>query len=72
MYYFQALIRPTFNIEPQSGTFEYFLSCVGNILAFVSNHDNWGDPLIPTPPGCVAMEAEGEEFVTVENRWLCD
>jgi hypothetical protein len=61
----------TFGVQPANTTFAELLDCADNIADFVRSLDNWGNPLLPQPPGCPALETDSEEFTDEGKKWIC-
>ena len=47
-------------------------SCSREIADYISDHDNWEKPIIPSEPGCSEMEFDPERFDFVFNKWVCE
>ena len=45
--------------------------CFDVIEAYLVDHANWGDPLLPPEPDCPAMLPNGDEFEKGATEWLC-
>ena len=46
-------------------------NCAGNISNYLLPHSTWGEPILPTLPGCAAVEFTSDEFTPHSDGWLC-
>ena len=68
---FQALFSATFILNPADIAFSDFLDCADLVYEYARLHDNWGNPVLPQPPGCPALVSDGGEFQDGEKNWGC-
>ena len=56
---------------PKAYQFDPIVQCGTEIAVWLSNHDNWGDPVIETPILCRPVVWEPAEFSDRGSRWKC-
>ena len=54
-----------------SNSYEEIDSCANEIAAYVVNHENWYQPIIPEDGDCEEMEFVPEHFDLVRTNWNC-
>ena len=60
----------TLEVQPQH-VYDEIESCAQEIAAYVVNHENWYQPIIPEDGDCEEMEFVPEQFDLFGTYWNC-
>ena len=72
LFILQGHVVPTFYLSLRTQlTMAEITDCAGNISDYLLPHSTWGEPILPTLPGCAAVEFTSDEFTPHSDGWLC-
>ncbi len=48
------------------------MKCANEISEYLQSHTNWGNPVIPSEPGCPGIVFTKSYFIDQAQHWYCD
>ena len=54
-----------------TSTFDGFIVCVTDIASYLSEHDNWRDPILVPETDCAELIYQGDDFQIGKSDWTC-